>query len=172
MSYYPCFVADDKCVSQSADIDCSRAVQVDRNGVVACTNGRRIVPIDPNPPPRPGRGSDCTNDYQCGAIVGSRPELRDIDPYNAQVPDDFRPLCRVYSGPDMGNVVNCIDQDNSTPGGELACADMDTNDNNNGECVYCPPGTDCASSMPSGGDGPMELSAFRMRTRMSMARFR
>lgn len=155
-------------------------IRNDAMGNPVCGTGRPANRPDPNPPAPAGRGWFCNKPSDCGYAF-SRRRLGDDDPYNAQVPDEFRPECRVFSGPNAGTIVNCIDQDNRTPGGQIACANMDTDDNNDNECVYCPPNADgspleCASMLPddpdfSGGDGPMALSAFRMRTRMSMARF-
>jgi hypothetical protein len=84
-------------------------------------------------------------------------------------------MCRILDGPDAGKFVNCMDQlDNY--GGQLACANMDTSAGTDGECVYCPPSTDgkptkCDATIPDDPNGGGALSAFRMRTRMSMARF-
>ena len=154
---------------------------IDVSGNPVCWSGQLKPPVNPPNVDPDGyiytAGDTCRTSYDCGAYA-SRGRLRDVDPWSpganrGVIPE---PTCRILSGPDAGSFVNCMDQlDNY--GGELACANMDTSAGSDGECVYCPPSTDgsvsmCASSIPddpNGGGGA--LSAFRMRTRMSMARF-
>ena len=165
MAYNPSCTKDKvtgMCVSTDPSIVCYK------NSVGQCV-GR-----NPNPNDNPDNyvysaGDACRTSYDCGAYA-SRGRLRDVDPWSpganrGVIPE---PMCRVLSGADAGQFKNCMDE-LDTNGGQVACANMDTSAGSDGECVYCPAGTECVDTMPD--DAAPALSAFRMRTRMSMARF-
>ena len=146
------------------------------NGVFICYGGTKITrPVNPDNTPIGDRGDYCAESFECGRPVNQR-RLGD-GPWSE---DDYvegegqvDPLCRISSGPDAGKVVYCIGQDiRDDRKGQIVCANMATSDD--GECMYCPPGdTVCDRFIPLDPDASdgAPLSAFRMRTRMSMARF-
>lgn len=184
MSYNPAKCDYDpmqkKCVKFDQSIMC-RQRGVLPNGTPKCITyypPPDLYPVEVQAP------TACRNAYNCGAYAY---RLRDVDPWSPEATAGIdetlglNPICRIQSGPEKGQLVHCKYQ-LDTFQGDVACANLDTGSGNDGECVYCPPSADgspseCAAMLPDdpdagggdGGDGA--LSAFRMRTRMSMARF-
>lgn len=131
--------------------------------------------MNPGDEPAGDRGNYCSKPMDCGRPVNQRRLMGMWDEADyVEGQGQVDPACRVSSGPDAGKVVYCIGQDIRDAGrGQIVCANQAESDD--GECMYCPPGdTMCDQFIPldpDAGNGPMALSAFRMRTRMSMARF-